>query len=102
MKITTLQRLKHNGNSNIDLTLDTENLMSEVKNWEVLENATCSDHRPISYDTTAEPQLTKSHKIEYVYDQHNLNMGKIGSSTPPTLPKLDRQIPRTNLTKHHR
>jgi hypothetical protein len=55
-----------NGNSNFDLTLGTESLISEVMNWEVLENATSSDHRPISYDTTAEPQLTKSHKIEYV------------------------------------
>jgi hypothetical protein len=67
-----------NGNSNIHLTLGTENLISEVKNWEVLENATSPDHRPISYDITAEPQLTKSHKIEYVYDQNNLNMENLG------------------------
>jgi hypothetical protein len=77
-----------NGNSNIDLTLGTQNLISEVKNWEVLENATSSDHRPISYDTTAEPQLTKSHKIEYVYDQNNLNMEKLG----PQLRQLSQNL----------
>ena len=68
----------HNGreNSNIDLTIVNGELLKALTNWEICEEATCSDHSITKFHIGQYSKLVKQHYnygIRYVVKEQNLN-----------------------------
>ena len=57
---TTFQSTR--GSSNIDLTIANNHMLAAIKDWELLEEESCSDHNIIKYNLNFNPD--KAHKYD--------------------------------------
>jgi hypothetical protein len=84
---TTFQNRR--GSSNIDLTIVNNHLLNALKNWEISEEESCSDHNLIKFDL----RQNSFHDTEYKYNGHRY----VG--TEGNLKKFDNNLSRIVTTK---
>ncbi|KAJ3639163.1 hypothetical protein Zmor_004033 [Zophobas morio] len=67
-----------NGSSKVDLSLCSVSTIESITEWEVLDDQTVSDHRPIGFSLLNSIDHNQHHQEEKITDYGNLDLEQVG------------------------